>query len=219
MPDGWWMNVGLVAIMVGVGAIFTYYSDNATKKIKRYCVVAHFICMLVLAGNLGLHLGVVRDVSAFNEGQKNRNDQDDRRLNQIKELSKVQTDLYQSQKDLADAEARAARQDAIRADSYRRNGIAPPPVRRTAAPAPQVLGNIPEVKTEPEQQSETAGPKYKTLEDVYQSWRMALMIYSFIDAFTGIFFGGLLAARWEWDRNHDGINDKFQPQLWGKATA
>lgn len=218
MPDGWWMYVGLVGIMIGVGAVFTYYSDSATKKIKRYCVVAHFVCMLVLAGNLGVHIAVVREVSAAKKVMERKDKVHERKVEDLGKLGDLQVKINQSAKELKDAEAKADRQEAIRVDSYRRAGYTAPPKPKTNEPMKtseqQInLGQLASDIVEPEQPEldENGKPvKPLTLEGVYEKWRTILMIYAFIDAFTGIFFGGLLMARWEWDRNHDGIADNLQ---------
>ncbi len=213
---GAWMTIGLLLVMIGVGAVFTYYSDQATRKIKRYCVVAHFIGLMVLCANLGLHYAVSREVAAAEQVWTRRNETSAKALADAKERTKLQLQLNQSEKEVIETQTKADRAESVKMDYYRRLGVQVP--GRTAAPrrpSGALASVLPHALTE---ETETGGPVAGPLTDeqVYEKWRLWLNIMAFIDAFVYIFLGGLLAALWEWDRNHDGIADHFQVQL-GKA--
>lgn len=212
-PDGFWLTLGCLVMAAGVGAVFTYYSDEATPKIRRHCIVSHFVLLVIGCINLGMHFGLTRELSAAKRSTTERRTDEDRELKRTKELAETQVKLNESQKALTDAEGKAARSEAIRVETYRRNGykVAPPPPKQGGQLVNSLPAATPEVKASPGDQP--APVVHLTEEAVMQKWGLALTIWAFVDAIAGILLGGLLWSRWEWDRNHDGIADNLQPAL------
>ena len=212
-PDGFWITLGCLAMAAGVGAVFTHYSDQATPRIRRHCIVSHFILLVIGCVNLGMHFGLTRELSAAKRSTAERRTDEDRRLVQSKEYTDQAVRFAQAERDRLEAEGKAAQREAWKVDAYRRSGyrVAPPPPK-TGPQLPNAFPTpTPEVKAAPGDQP--APLVHLTEEMVMQKWGLALTIWAFVDAIAGILLGGLLWSRWEWDRNHDGIADGLQTQL------
>src|SRR5262249_3710894 len=63
---------------VGVAGVFTYFSGDATAKVRRYCIISDIIICLILCLNLGAHWLLAREVSAARQGVEERHSEEDR---------------------------------------------------------------------------------------------------------------------------------------------
>jgi hypothetical protein len=89
---------------------------------------------------------------------------------------------------------------------YRGGYITPP--SSGPAPAPTIATpDTPEVKRE-EKPAISMSP-----DRLQREWNPWLTFWAFADVFISVLGGLILAGRWEWDRNHDGIADHKQPEL------
>src|SRR5215471_2353898 len=75
-PDSSWQATLMLVVTVGVAAVFTWQSSNATARISRYCVCADFVICLILCLNLAGHWILAREVSAAKQGVEERHQEE-----------------------------------------------------------------------------------------------------------------------------------------------
>jgi hypothetical protein len=205
-PDSALSATLMLIVTVGVAAIFTWQSGNATRKIARYCIFADILICIILCINLGGHWLLAREVSAAKQGVEERNAEEDRQLEREKEKTKLAIDKAKAETDLARAEANAAYQESQRLKQLpidqRRARSAP----RKAAPQ-QDATPTPEPTATP--QVVAAAPKL-TPDQVREKWRGFLSALAYAEIFASVLAGAILAGIWEWDRDHDGVADHKQ---------
>jgi hypothetical protein len=214
-PDSAWAATIMLVVTVGVAAVFTWQSGNATAKISRYCICADFVIAAILCVNLGSHWLLAREVSAARQGVAERHAEEDRE--DRRKAADAERQLAPRRADAELAKLTAALQNAER----RRPAQSPPEQRRPvlgASPTPKPPSFVPVEKVAPyievafERAPVTApvtAPKL-TPEQVRDSWWWRLTALAFAECFASVLAGAILAGIWEWDRNHDGIADHLQ---------
>src|SRR5215468_2363501 len=128
-PDASLLATLMLVVTAGVAGVFTYFSGDATAKVRRYCILADIAICAVLCVNLGGHWILAREVSAAKQGVVERHaeeDRDDRR--------KVAETERQLALKKAEAEADAARTRLANAER-RRLATLPLSERRSALQA------------------------------------------------------------------------------------
>lgn len=195
-PDSAWAATLMLAVTVGIAAIFTWQSGDATAKVSRYCIAADFVICLILCANLAGHWILAREVSAAKQGVVERHAEEERQDKRAKEAA---------EREIAIAKAHA---DASRAERARL--IQLPPEQRRERLAPRVPKKLqqsqPEVSATPEAQV----TKRLTPEEVRDSWWWYLTGLAIAEVAASVLAGAILAGIWEWDRNHDGVADHLQ---------
>jgi len=226
--DSFWMATMMLLITMGIAAIFTYYSDRAIWRVRRFCVLADLAICVILCINLGSHWALAREVSGAKESVVERHTEEDREearknaeADRLAKLTAEQRELTKQQGELAKQESQRFRNEAIRNDSARRLGVIPRqlnPFSRTApAPAATIAPTI----------GPTSAPGGKkqteptlTPEEIRTNWNPFLTILAYVECLVSVLAGGILAVVWEWDRNRNGIPDRLegnyvQPRLTG----
>lgn len=181
-PDSWLPATIMLVVTVATSAIFTWKSGDATPKISRYCILADIAICVILCFNLGGHWILAREVSAARQGVEERHTEEDRE-------EKRRADADDRQLKLIDAERRRLR---MLPRQERRSSLSAPQPVQTA----MVAAGKPEPKLTPEQ--------------VRNKWWWYLTALAIAECATSVLAGAVLAGIWEWDRNHDGINDALQ---------
>jgi len=222
-PDSSLSATLMLIVTVGVAAIFTWQSGNATNRIARYCIVADIIICVILCINLGGHWLLAREISAAKQGVEERHAEEDRELQRKKAETELEiarkeadADLKKADADLQLASARAADAERKRLAKLpiwqRRERLAPrAPLSPQAAKAEAAVIPSPEPSATPEVKAALA-PKL-TPEQVREKWWWFLTALAFAECFASILAGAVLAGVWEWDRDHDGIPDRTQRQI------
>src|SRR5215831_5827203 len=112
-PDSAWAATIMLVVTAGVAGVFTYFSGDATARVRRYCIIANIAICAVLCFNLGGHWILAREVSAARQGVVERHaeeDRDDRRKIADAErqlvLKKAEAEADAAKTRLANAEAR-----------------------------------------------------------------------------------------------------------------
>ena len=182
-PDSAWAAILMLAVTVGIAAIFTWQSGDATPKISRYCIAADFVIATILCVNLGCHWLLAREVSAAKQGVEERHSEEDREEKRSAAADDRQLKLIEAER--------------------RRLRALPREERRSVLSAP---------KSEPTAMVAAGKPTIARLtpEQVRESWWMRLTALAFAECFASVLAGAILAGIWEWDRNHDGIDDRLQ---------
>src|SRR5215510_13678828 len=130
-PDASLLATLMLVVTAGVAGVFTYYSGDATAKVRRYCILADVAICAVLCVNLGGHWILAREVSAAKQGVVERHAEEDRDLQ--REKAKTELDIARKQ-----ADAELAKQNAILQNAERRR-LAQLPIeqRRSTLQAPE----------------------------------------------------------------------------------
>ena len=194
-PDSAWAATLMLVVTVGVAAVFTWQSGNATAKIARYCIVADLVIAVILCFNLGAHWLLSREVSAARQGVEERHAEEDREEERRAAETDRQLALRKAEMDLQNAERRRLAQ-------------LPKEERRSTLAAPKPIPHVQPLKLI------DAGTVVKisrlTPDQVRESWWWRLTALAFAECFASVLAGAILAGIWEWDRDHDGIADHLQ---------
>jgi hypothetical protein len=211
-PDSSLSATLMLIVTVGVAGVFTYFSSDATVRIRRYCIAADVIISAILCFNLGGHWILAREISAARQGVEEKHteeDREDRRRNSEAErqlaLKQAETDFLKQQTAAINAERRRLAQ-------------LPPEQRRSAlsggAVDPKVEAKASVTILYP---GEGAGPEATpvpaarlTPEQVREKWWWFLTALAIAECAASVLTGAILAGVWEWDRDHDGVPDHLQ---------
>lgn len=207
--DSFWMATILLIITVGVAAVAAYYSGDATPKVRHYCIIFHLVIGAVLCVNLASHFVLSRQISAAKENVEDRHNEENRQDEFKQRDADRQAKLMAEQRALEDAKQKALRAEAAKLNAMRRMGYyggyaAPEQVAPT--PAPTIATEAAAAPVKREEKPEAA----KSPEQLQREWNPWLTFWAFADVFISVLGGLILAGRWEWDRNHDGIADDQQ---------
>ena len=183
-PDSSAMATIMLIVTVAISAIFTWKAGDATPKISRYCILADIAIGAILSVNLGGHWILAREVSAARQGVEERHTEEDREEKRKAEADDRQLKLINAERRRLGALPREERRSVLSARK-------PEPMAIVAA------AGKPEQKLTPEQ--------------VRNKWWWFLTALAIAECSASVLGGLVLAGIWEWDRNHDGINDALQP--------
>jgi hypothetical protein len=206
-PDSALSATIMLLVTVGVSGIFTYFSGDATARIRRYCIIADVVICLILCVNLGSHWLLAREVSASKQGVEERHVEENREEQRRAAEAQRQIDLAKAEADRAKAEADAAYQE-------RRRLAQLPPDQRRERPAPRApkqlaAAELGAVAAEVKASTSPSAPRL-TPDQVRERWWWFLTALAFAEVFASVLGGAVLAGIWEWDRNRDGIADHLQ---------
>jgi hypothetical protein len=208
-PDSALSATIMLIVTVGVAAIFTWQSGNATRKIARYCICADILICIILCINLGGHWLLAREVSAAKQGVEERDAEKDKDLQRKKTETELEIKLKEADAALlkqqtAASNAESRRLDKLPFEQRRSSPRAQPGKPKEAVPAP----------TAPPEPEATPAPKAAaprlTPDQVREKWRGFLTALAFAEIFASVLAGAILAGIWEWDRDRDGVADHKQ---------
>lgn len=209
-PDSSLPATLMLIVTAGIAGVLTYFSGDATVKVRRYCILADIAICAILCVNLGGHWILAREVSAARQGVEERHIEEDREENRKTSdaerqlaLKKAEADADAAKTRLANAERRRLAQLPI---EERRNAIP------QATPAPQAVMTMKPFSlqpVEPAAKVSTITPRL-TPEEVRASWWWFLTGLAIAECAASVLAVVVLSGLWEWDRNHDGIPDHVQ---------
>ncbi len=216
-PDSSLPATLMLIVTVGVAGVFTYFSGDATARIRRYCILADVVICAILCVNLGGHWILAREVSAARQSVSERHAEEDREERRRAAETERQLQLKQADAELTrqqtaqlNAERRRLAQLPV---EQRRSALAAPTPAQTLAPTLQPMTLVPIGATSTATLEPTA-PRL-TPEQVRQGWWWFLTALAIAECAASVLAGVVLAGVWEWDRNHDGIPDHLQrPAIW-----
>lgn len=211
-PDSSWAATIMLLVTVGVAGVFTYFSGDATARVRRYCIIADIGICAVLCFNLGGHWILAREVSAAKQGVVERHAEEDRtdarkaaETERQLALKKAEAELAATNVKLQNAEARRL---AKLPRSERRSSITVATPEPAAAPTIQPMSLLPSGSLVAA--AIPIAPPRLTPEQVRQSWWWFLTSLAIAECVASVLAGCILAGVWEWDRNHDGVADHLQ---------
>jgi hypothetical protein len=151
-PDSSLPATLMLIVTVGVAGVFTYFSGDATAKVRRYSIVADFAICAILCANLGGHWILAREVSAARQGVEERHTEEEREERRRAAETERQLALKKAEADLkkADADLIARQTAAIHAERRRlaqlpieqRRSVLKAPPRSEGAEAPKAVATI-----------------------------------------------------------------------------
>lgn len=212
LPESFWIVLGLLIISVGVAAILNYYSGDATPKIGRYCIISHIALATVMSFGLVIHVLLSREISIAKQNVAEGERREDRIAARRKQEMAQEAELLKSQAEYEKARAQSLRNEAIRNDSARRLGITPRQSQASRDVAPPSIALVPAQPADaaipfPEASAPVVAETPQTIRQKYSGWLLASAI---LDVIFSILAAVVLVARWEWDRDKDGIADNLQ---------
>jgi len=210
-PDASLLATLMLTVTAGIAGVFTYFSGDATAKVRRYCILADIAICAVLCVNLGGHWILAREVSAAKQGVVERHTEEDRAdarktvdTERQLALKKAEAELAVANIKLQNAEARRLARLPL---SERRSSIAVATPEPTIAPAAMIA---PMSLVPPGSVSTPIAVSRLTPDQVREKWWWFLTGLAIAECAASVLAGCILAAVWQWDRNHDGIADHLQ---------
>jgi hypothetical protein len=212
-PDSSLPATLMLIATVGVAGVFTYFSGDATAKVRRYCIIADVVICAILCVNLGGHWILAREVSAARQGVEERHAEEERE--DLRREAEAERQLRLKQ---AEADVLAKQTAAIHAERRRLQQLPPEERRSVLKAAPkaeptkatiQPLSFAPAMDT-----TAIVAPsvtiKRLTPDEVRDKWWWFLTALAIAECAASVLAGAILAGVWEWDRNRDGIPDHLQ---------
>ena len=205
-PDASLLATLMLVVTAGVAGVFTYFSGDATAKVRRYCILADVTICAILCVNLGGHWILAREVSGAKQGVVERHTEEDRADARKTADAQRQLALKKADLDLQREERRRLRLLPV---AERRSTISAPAAEPTQATpsliAPMSLAAAGSAVSVPI----VTAPRL-TPDQVREKWWWFLTGLAIAECAASVLAGVVLSGVWEWDRNHDGIPDHLQ---------
>jgi hypothetical protein len=225
-PDAFLLATLMLVVTAGVAGVFSYFSGDATAKVRRYCILADVAICAILCVNLGGHWILAREVSAARQGVEERHVEEEREERRREAEADRQLRLKE-----AEAQIIANQTAAIR-EERRRLAQLPPEQRRSVLKAPDkeastaakpaaAVATIQPPSLQPVDARIEAPQAIKRLtpDEVREKWWWFLTALAIAECAASVLAGVILAGVWEWDRNHDDIPDHLQQRApFGSTT-
>jgi hypothetical protein len=211
-PDASLLATLMLVVTVGVAGVFTYFSGDATAKVRRYCILADVAICAILCVNLGGHWILAREVSASRQGVEERRAEEEREDRRREAEAERQLRLKEAEAALVRDQTKAIREERRRLAQLppeeRRSVLkAQPKVSTSATPAADAT--IQPISPHPVETPKTLMPRM-TPDEVREKWWWFLTALAIAECVASVLAGVVLSGVWEWDRNHDGIPDQMQ---------
>ncbi len=211
-PDASLLATLMLVVTAGVAGVFTYFSGDATAKVRRYCILADVAICAILCVNLGGHWILAREVSAARQGVEERHIEEEREERRREAEAERQLRLKEAEATLVRDQAKVIREERRRLAQLppgeRRSVLeAPPKVSTSATPAAAVP--IQTLSLAPVETGKILAPRM-TPDEVRDKWWWFLTALAIAECAASVLAGVVLSGVWEWDRNHDRIPDRLQ---------
>ncbi|HEU0174816.1 MAG TPA: hypothetical protein VFV58_11180 [Blastocatellia bacterium] len=211
-PDASLLATLMLVVTSGVAGVFTYFSGDATARVRRYCILADVVICAILCVNLGGHWILAREVSAARQGVEERHSEEEREERRREAEAERQLRLKEAEAALVRDQAKVIREERRRLAQLppgeRRSVLKAPPKVSTSA-TPTAFATIQPLSLAPVETPKTIAPRM-TPDDVREKWWWFLTALAIAECAASVLAGVVLSGVWEWDRNHDGIPDHLQ---------
>ena len=208
-PDASLLATLMLIVTAGVAGVFTYFSGDATAKVRRYCILADVAICAILCVNLGGHWILAREVSAARQGVEERHAEEEREERRREAEAERQLRLKAAEAALVRDQTKVIREERRRLAQLppgeRRSVLKAPPKADTSA-APAGVPTIQPLSLAPVETPKTLAPRI-TPDEVREKWWWFLTALAIAECAASVLAGVVLSGVWEWDRNHDGILD------------
>src|SRR5262245_5899201 len=211
-PDASLLATLMLVVTAGVAGVFTYFSGDATVKVRRYCILADVLICVILCVNLGGHWILAREVSAARQGVEERHAEEEREERRREAEAERQLRLKEAEAALVRDQTKAIREERRRLAQLppeeRRSVLkAPPKVEASSKPA--AIDTIQPLSLAPVETPKALAPRM-TPDEVREKWWWFLTALAIAECAASVLAGVVLSGVWEWDRNHDGIPAHLQ---------
>jgi hypothetical protein len=211
-PDASLLATLMLVVTAGVAGVFTYFSGDATARVRRYCILADVAICAILCVNLGGHWILAREVSAARQGVEERHAEEEREERRREAEAQRQLRLKEAEAALVRDQAKVIREERRRLAQLppeeRRSVLkAPPKVDTSATPA--AVATIRPLSLAPVETPKTLAPRM-TPDEVREKWWWFLTALAIAECSASVLAGVVLSGVWEWDRKHDDILDHLQ---------
>jgi hypothetical protein len=211
-PDASLLATLMLIVTAGVAGVFTYFSGDATAKVRRYCILADVVICAILCVNLGGHWILAREVSAARQGVEERHVEEEREERRREAEAERQLRLKEAEAALVRDQAKVIREERRRLAQLppkeRRSVLNAPPKVSTSA-MPVTVATIQPLSLAPVETAKILAPRM-TPDEVRDKWWWFLTALAIAECAASVLAGVVLSGVWEWDRNHDGIPDHLQ---------
>jgi hypothetical protein len=211
-PDASLLATLMLVVTAGVAGVFTYFSGDATAKVRRYCILADVAICAILCVNLGGHWILAREVSAARQGVEERHAEEEREDLRREAEAKRQLRLKEAEAALVRDQAKVIREERRRLAQLpreERRSVLKAPPKVEAAAAPATVAAIQPPGLAPVETPKTLAPRI-TPDEVREKWWWFLTALAIAECAASVLAGVVLSGVWEWDRNHDRIPDHLQ---------
>jgi hypothetical protein len=211
-PDASLLATLMLVVTAGVAGVFTYFSGDATAKVRRYCILADVAICAILCVNLGGHWILAREVSAARQGVEARHVEEEREERRREAEAERQLRLKEAEAALVRDQAKVIREERRRLAQLpprERRSILRAPTKVEAAAMPAAVATIQPISMAPVETPKTLAPRM-TPDDVREKWWWFLTALAIAECAASVLAGVVLSGVWEWDRNHYGIPNHLQ---------
>jgi hypothetical protein len=211
-PDASLLATLMLVVTAGVAGVFTYFSGDATAKVRRYCILADVVICAILCVNLGGHWILAREVSAARQGVEERHIEEEREERRREAEAERQLRLKEAEARLVRDQTKVIREERRRLAQLppeeRRSLLKAPPKVETAA-TPAAVVQIQPLGLAPVETAKIHAPRM-TPDEVRDKWWWFLTALAIAECAASVLAGVVLSGVWEWDRNNVRIPDHLQ---------
>jgi len=211
-PDASLLATLMLVVTAGVAGVFTYFSGDATAKVRRYCILADVAICAILCVNLGGHWILAREVSAARQGVEERHAEEEREERRREAEAERQLRLKEAEAALVRDQAKVIREERRRLAQLppeERRSVLRAPTKVEAASMPAAGATIQPISLAPVETPKTLAPRM-TPDDVREKWWWFLTALAIAECSASVLAGVVLSGVWEWDLNHYRIPDHLQ---------
>jgi hypothetical protein len=211
-PDASLLATLMLVVTAGVAGVFTYFSGDATAKVRRYCILADVAICAILCVNLGGHWILAREVSAARQGVEERHIEEEREERRREAEADRQLRLKEAESTLVRDQAKVIREERRRLAQLppeERRSVLKAPPKVEAAATPAAVAPIQPLSPAPGETAKILAPRM-TPDEVRDKWWWFLTALAIAECAASVLAGVVLSGVWEWDRNHDRIPDHLQ---------
>src|SRR5262245_14379585 len=211
-PDASLLATLMLVVTAGVAGVFTYFSGDATAKVRRYCILADVAICAILCVNLGGHWILAREVSAARQGVEERHAEEEREERRREAEAERQLRLKEAEAALVRDQAKVIREERRRLAQLppeERRSVLRAPTKVEAASMPAAGATIQPISLAPVETPKTLATRM-TPDEVREKWWWFLTALAIAECAASVLAGVVLSGVWEWDRNHDGVQNHLQ---------
>ena len=211
-PDASLLATLMLIVTAGVAGVFTYFSGDATAKVRRYCILADVAICAILCVNLGGHWILAREVSAARQGVEERHAEEEREELRREAEAARQLRLKEAEAALVRDQAKVIREERRRLAQLpreERRSVLKAPPKVEAAATPATGATIQPISLASVETPKTLAPRI-TPDEVREKWWWFLTALAIAECSASVLAGVVLSGVWEWDRNHGRIPDHLQ---------
>jgi len=211
-PDASLLATLMLVVTAGVAGVFTYFSGDATAKVRRYCILADVAICAILCVNLGGHWILAREVSTARQGVEARHAEEEREERRREAEAERQLRLKEAEAALVRDQAKVIREERRRLAQLppsERRSVLRAPTKVEAAAMPAAAATIQPIGMAPVETPKTLAPRM-TPDDVREKWWWFLTALAIAECAASVLAGVVLSGVWEWDRNHYGTPDHLR---------